>query len=529
MTALLLGGLTLGNGAFAQVKQVSLNEPVHGATMAPAPGSTQELRHAEHYTVTSAPVESLQLDRPKLPDLSQYTSENALKKIQRKPVGHAGVQRMIGQDTLKEFTGGDERLREWVSRQREMPQAIFINGGYVTAKDLAKSLPKKYFEETAPGVYIARLPIVVGHDATFHIDGKDGVKEFRMSQERGAFLVNDGKLFINDTKLTSWNEAKKGPASFQTPNAFRPFVSAWGGTETYIVDSQVTSLGYNGSKSYGVSISQYSPGMREKMGRGHPTGWIIGSTFEDLWYGFYCYEADQFAVVRNTYKNNIVYGIDPHDRSERLIIAENEAYGTHKKHGIIVSREVNDSWIFGNKSHDNKLSGIVLDRNSVNNVIADNEVYGNHGDGITLYESGNNLLWGNHAFSNQNHGIRVRNSVDIKLYENVAASNGKLGIFGHIKDLTNTDRNVNLDPFDTQVSLLVVGGKLIGNSSGPIGVDSPLSLELYKVDMLAPTKASGVTLPGILGEHQDKILDMLVRREEAVLIDPVETQKELQE
>ncbi|MCY1245857.1 Mannuronan C5-epimerase [compost metagenome] len=123
----------------------------------------------------------------------------------------------------------------------------------------------------------------------------------------------------------------------------------------------------------------------------------------------------------------------------------------------------------------------------------------------------------------------MRNSVNIRLYENVAAGNQLIGIYGHIKDLSNTDRDIDLDPFDTKVSLIVVGGKLIGNGSGPLSVDSPLSLELYKVAMLAPTKSSGISLPGILGEKQDEILDLLVRQQRAVLIDPVQSQAELQD
>src|SRR3546814_5769527 len=53
----------------------------------------------------------------------------------------------------------------------------------------------------------------------------------------------------------------------------------------------------------------------------------------------------------------------------------------------IVSREVDDSWIINNQAYDNALSGIVIDRNSVNNVVAHNRVYRNHADGITIYES----------------------------------------------------------------------------------------------------------------------------------------------
>ncbi|MCY1512482.1 Mannuronan C5-epimerase [compost metagenome] len=234
-------------------------------------------------------------------------------------------------------------------------------------------------------------------------------------------------------------------------------------------------------------------------------------------------------IKGNTYRDNIVYGIDPHDRSKGLLIAHNTVFGTKKKHGIIVSREVDDSWIVHNKSYDNKLSGIVIDRNSVNNLVAWNEVYQNHSDGVTLYESSNNLLWGNKILGNQRHGIRVRNSVNIRLYENLSAANGLTGVYGHIKDLSNTDRNVKLDPFDTKVSLILVGGKLAGNGSSPISIDSPLSVELYRVEMLAPSKSTGISFAGVLGEKQDEILDLMVRRKKAVLIDPVESQAELQD
>ncbi|MBO3274853.1 mannuronan 5-epimerase AlgG [Pseudomonas schmalbachii] len=495
-------------------------------TPAKQPGITQTLKESGNYTVTAAPAEPLHLDPPKLPDLSGYTAEAVEKKIDRKP-GKATVQRMVQQQPLKEFTGGQNRLGEWVKRQRQMPQAIFIDGGYVNLAQLAGKLPKNALEQVEPGVFVARLPIVVNQGATLDID--KGVKELRLSQDRGAFLVNDGKLFIRDSKVTAWNEAKKEPAWYRTPNEFRPFLVSWGGAEAYLVNSTFTSFGYNASKAYGISISQYSPGMDKTMKRPRPKGWVLDSTFIDAWYGFYCYEADDLVVKGNTYRDNIVYGIDPHDRSHRLIIAGNTVHGTKKKHGIIVSREVNDSWIFNNKTFDNHLSGIVLDRNSERNLVAYNEVYRNQSDGITVYESGDNLIYANQVLGNRRHGIRVRNSVNLRLYENVAAGNQLIGVYGHIKDLTNTDRNINLDPFDTKVSLIVVGGKLIGNGSGPLSVDSPLSLELYKVAMLAPTKSSGISLPGILGEKQDEILDLLVRQQRAVLIDPVESQAELQD
>jgi poly(beta-D-mannuronate) C5 epimerase len=513
-SGLLLGALQLA-APWVQAAQV-LDNPK-------AP--TQALKETNNYTVTSVPVEQLHLDTPTLPDLSGYTAAAVEAKIKRTPGGKVVVRRMLQQDALKDFVGGNERLREWVQRQHGMPHAIFIEGGYVTPKDLARSLPDSQFSEVEPGVYLARLPIVVAQGATLPV-GKD-TKELRLSQERGSFMVNDGMLFFTDTKLTAWREADNGPASFRKADDFRPFLVSWGGSELYISGSVFTSLGYSNSKSYGVSITQYTPSMQARLKRPEPTGWLIDSEFVDHWYGFYCYEAENVVLKGNTYRDNIVYGIDPHDRSHGLIIAENTVHGTKKKHGIIISREVDDSWIFNNKSYDNKLSGIVLDRNSVRNLVAYNEVYQNQSDGITIYESSNNLLWGNRVLNNARHGIRLRNSTNIRLYENLSAANGLTGVYGHIKDLSDTDRNIELDPFDTEVSLILVGGKLAGNGSSPLSIDSPLSVELYRVEMLAPSKSSGISFSGILGEKQDEILDLMVRRKLAVLIDPVENQADL--
>lgn len=508
--------LLAGSSAFANV------EPVV------KPGNVvKELQQAKTYTVSSAPTAPLELAAPTLPDLTGFTAEAAAAKIVRSKPGKVSVRRMMQENALKDFIGGDNKMAEWVVRQHGIPQAIFIDDGYMNLKDLAKKVPKQYLRETSPGVFLARIPIVVGEKGILEIDQQ--TQELRLSQEGGSFLVNDGKMFIRDTKVTGWREKDNGPATFRSANEFRPFLLSWGGTETYIVNTEMASFGYANSKSYGVSISQYTPNMAKVLKRPEPTGWIIDSEFSDMWYGFYCYETNDFVVKGNTYKDNIVYGIDPHDRSHRLIIADNTVYGTKKKHGIIISREVNDSFIFNNRSYDNKLSGLVIDRNSVNNLIAYNDIYKNHTDGITLYESGDNLLWGNKVISNRRHGIRIRNSVNIRLYENVSMANGLTGLYGHIKDLSDTDRDIKLDPFDAQVSLIVVGGELAANGSGPLSIDSPLSVELYRVSMLAPTKSSGISFSGILGERQDEILDLLVRQQKAVLIDPVERQTELRD
>lgn len=470
------------------------------------------------YVIDAVAGESLHIEAPKFPDLSRYTAENAMSKIRRTPRGHASVGSVLGELSFRPFTSADERMRDWAARQRSLPKAIYIRGGYMTPSDIARQVPKQYFEEVSKGVFIARLPIDVRAESTLHID--DSVKDFRLSLDRGAFLMNQGKLFITGSQLRGWNEAKREPSYFVDGKQFRPFLLSWGGSQTYIVKSSVGHLGYAASKSYGVSISQFPPSIVKTMNKPVPTGWLIDSEFHDNWYGFYCYEAEDMVIRGNVYRDNIVYGIDPHDRSRRLIIAGNKAYNTRKKHGIIVSREVDDSWIIDNEAYDNKLSGIVIDRNSVNNVVAHNRVYRNESDGITIYESPRTLLWQNLASGNRRHGIRVRNSTDMRLYGNVAVANGLAGVYGHVKDLTGTGRNLRLDPFHESISMMVVGGQLVSNGSGPVTIDQPLSLELYDVDLRAPQRTLGIKFTGILGQHQEQVLDILMRQKRAVIIRP---------
>jgi poly(beta-D-mannuronate) C5 epimerase len=489
-----------------------------GALIAQAGVSASEAK--EPYVVTRVEAATLDLPEPHLPDLSGYTRAAIEAKIQRGQPARVVVQRMPGQDAVEQFIGSDNNMAEWVRRQHGIPQAIFITEGYINLTDLARQVPR-HLCEVESGVYLARLPIVVAQGATLHIDAK--TRELRLSQEGGAFLVNDGKLFIVGTKVTAWREADNGPALFRKPSEFRPFLTSWGGSETYIANSTLSSFGYDKSKSYGISISQYPPGMVKKMRREEPDGWIIDSEFVDMWYGFYCYETRDFVIKGNTYRDNIVYGIDPHDRSHGLIIAGNTAYGTKKKHGIIVSRDVSNSFIFNNLSYDNRLSGIMLDRTSINNIVAYNEVRGNHSNGIVLYESGYSTLWGNRVINNVRQGIYVRNSVDVRLYENIIAGNGLNGVFAQTKDLSGDERrDFELDPYDTKLSITVVGGQIAGNGSSPLAVLSADSVVLYRVELLQPIKSYGISLGGVLGEHQEEILDLLVRQRKAVRIAPQE-------
>jgi poly(beta-D-mannuronate) C5 epimerase len=455
---------------------------------------------------------------PKLPDLTPYTVKNLEAKIDRRVKGRAVLGSMLGETAFRTLTStAADGFRVFSKRQSGGLRAIYVEAGYVTLADLAKSLPKDVFEQTEAGVYTARLPLVVRHGATLHIDRS--VSQLRLSQDRGVVLAVEGDLFVTGATVLGWNEAAKGPAWFRDKHEFRPFIVSWGGSRTFLGDARIAHLGFASTKAYGFSLTQYGVAMVERTVWAPPTGWIIDSEIEDLWYGFYSYEADDVVMRGNKMKNNIKYGFDPHDRSRRLIIAENEAWGTRHKHGIIISREVQDSWIIGNKTHDNGLAGIMLDRQCKRNVIANNIAYKNGSDGIVISESPDNLVWNNLASNNLHHGIRVRNSTDIRLQDNVTNANGLTGVYGNTLKLDFLPRDLKLDPYSMVTTMTVVGGQASGNGAGPLGLDDPTMARYHNLDLRVAQRELGYRFSGMFVAFQIEMLDVMLNQKKVAVIE----------
>jgi mannuronan 5-epimerase len=480
------------------------------------PPSIEDLRRS--YRVYAQEAKALPFTAPKLPDVTGYTTEAVAKKIDRSVGGDAVIAPLLSEPGFNSLTTAvGQGLRELALRQKGGLRAVMVEDGFVDFAQLTDSLPKDVLEQTAPGIYVLRLPLLVRHGATLLISAR--VKQLRLSQDRGALLASEGNLFIIGSEVVGWNEQRAAPAMFKDKHEFRPFIIGWGGSRTYIAKSRIAHLGYAATKSFGLSLSQYSTETVQRAVWPRPTGWVVDSQVEDLWYGFYTWEADDVVLRGNTFRNNIKYGIDPHDRSRRLIIAENDVSGTREKHGIIISREVNQSWIINNKSHENKLSGIVLDRQCRDTIIAHNITARNGSDGIVISESSHNLVWSNLAVGNQHHGIRLRNSANVRIQDSSAVANGLAGIYGVARDLSGTDRDLHEDPYEKTLSMAVVGGQLSANGSGPINVDEPARIQLYGIDLRTPQRELGYRLGGALLAFQVDVLDILLRRKQVTVLE----------
>lgn len=371
-------------------------------------------------------------------------------------------------------------------KETAFPVFLSLNDGVFDLSSIARHL-----RETGQSQHLAQegrrytfnLPLLVGPNATLVISGAD-VEELRLNRNSGAYLVNAGRLIVYNTRITGWDATLQAPAplDYQNRASFRPFIAAWGGSITDIARSIITHLGFAGTKAYGLTYSSGPEVLlkNQAIGLRRPTGRVIDNSFQHMLYGFYSYEADDVAVVGNEYRDNLVYGIDPHDYSRRLLIGYNTVYGTAIKHGIIVSREVDDSWIVGNLSFDNRGSGVMLDRDSSGNLIYANAVFGNHQDGIVLFESSCNIVAANLLRGNRRDGIRSRNSWDIGLFGNVVAENQGSAISSYTADLAansqTSTRNLVLDPYTKLADLALVDNTVRGNRRGGLNLQNVANL-----------------------------------------------------
>ena len=423
------------------------------------------------------PVEEKAIE---LPSLTGFTNEEILKKIPTLEDGLVEISKMELQHPLRKFAFNQRLIEMRRIQDRIQPLAIHLRSGRYDFASLREKLKDTNAIVDTKDGYLLRYPIALYPETSLEIRDLD--KPLLLSQDRGAFIATVGNLFIINSEVTAWNEKKKAPATLnEEMDDFRPFITTWDGSELYISKSIINNLGYGASKSYGITISSNDVVQEEFFEEfgdlKAPTGWIIDSEFNNMYFGFYSYEAKDFVIYKNKYKDNLIYGIDPHDYSERLIIANNHVQGTKKKHGIIISREVNNSFIINNISEYNAGSGIMLDRLSSHNIVANNVARFNEGDGITLYESPYNVLINNDINHNGIAGMRIRNSWDINVMGGSNSLNKGQAFIVYQDDLLHTSRDFKLDPVTPRsavdiknVSMESNGGVIKGKSFAEISM-----------------------------------------------------------
>jgi parallel beta-helix repeat protein len=314
--------------------------------------------------------------------------------------------------------------------------------------------------DRANKVWLLKVKLKVEEGATLRVVGgaAGDVSWLRLLSTPAAGIwlrADSGNLLFQDTKVTSWDPAKNGPDTDPTvasdgsggrsyiatrsvltkgrPTAAPTACGVNGGSqEPYegrmdVVNSEIGYLGYYASESYGIVWKVYykvdpadpsdaPPPGRQLYALADVFGGASGSRFHHNYFGSYTFGGYCMGWSGNTFENNVMYGLDPHDDSDYLTI-DNNIFRNNGTHGVICSVECDHLVIRNNQSYGNE-HGIMLHRNTNGAIVEGNISRDNRGAGIAIFDSNDAVVRGNTVANNGESAVRLSVGSARNLIEN---------------------------------------------------------------------------------------------------------------
>jgi parallel beta-helix repeat protein len=260
--------------------------------------------------------------------------------------------------------------------------------------------------EEAPDQWLLNANITIAPSGSLRIAAPDTRWLKLRSDERGSVKLeaNGGKLTIENTCITSWDTLHNTFDEQWTDE--RATVIARRNATMIIHTAELSYLGY---RTDDASTGEYGVSW---MGTNVP-GEVTDSTFTHNFFGLYTNSVTGLVIRGNEIRDSVLYGIDPHTASRKLLIE-------------------------GNSVHDNGKHGIILAEDCTETIIRDNIVYNNLQHGIVLYQSNNNQIVGNTSYGNVEQGINLNDSSGNTVQHNIVYDNADAGIGVGLKSHYNT-------------------------------------------------------------------------------------------
>jgi len=325
-----------------------------------------------------------------------------------------------------------------------------------TLSEIRRSFPDILTTDGA-GTWLLHGHIFVGPGAEFIVASPE-VRELRLLSTAGHFATIAGWKATIDLvgaadrtlRVTSWDPTALAPDTNRTDG--RAYVIAKGGRMD-VADAQFTDLGFATGESSGVAWRGW-PGIPSR-------GSALRTQFMRNYFGAYTFEAVDMLWRENVFADNVGYGFDPHDHSDRFTVIGNLA-ARNGGHGMVFSRGCSTNTLRYNLSAFNAGNGFVLDDGRVatdgdprhaqpdpsNDNIVENNVAWDNDAGIALEGASRNVVRGNLVAGNR-VGLRLKDVSSA----NTVAGNAIVAssIFGILVNAGSADNTVNRND--------VLGGK----------------------------------------------------------------------
>jgi parallel beta-helix repeat protein len=316
--------------------------------------------------------------------------------------------------------------------------------------------------ELAPGEWLLSANLRVEAGAALAVAAPAARWLKLRSDEKGFVWLKalGGQLHFTGACVSSWDTTRQSyDENYQDA---RSFVLARDGAELDIRGSGFRYLGYDGPESYGLAWRLNGT-----------SGQIVDSFVSHSFYGIYSFQVNDLVIRGNETDHNVMYGIDPHTASMRLVIENNVAHD-NGKHGIILAEECSDGIIRNNVAYNNLHHGIVIYQRSNNNLVEGNIVYGNGGHGININDATNTTVRGNTVYDNLEAGIGVgQRASDTQVVSNSVRANRKDGItlYSDAKDNQLRDNIISQNArfgiyVKSEGDLRIEGNEVTGNMVG---------------------------------------------------------------
>jgi parallel beta-helix repeat protein len=313
---------------------------------------------------------------------------------------------------------------------------VLREGSVTTLGGVGRALNRpELLRELASGEWLLTANLEIRKDAALTIAAPETrwLKLHSDDASYAAIRAVGGQLAFDKICVSSWDVERNDYD--QNYEDGRSYVLARDGSRMVIHGSELRYLGYNQDESFGVSWR--TPGTG---------GEIVDSYLAHNFFGLYTYEVSDLIIRGNEVHHNVLYGLNPHTRSLRLVIEDNVVHN-NGKHGIILADACSNGVVRNNVVYNNLHHGIVLYQHSDTNVVEGNLVYGNGAQGINVNQSFTNTLRANIVYENLEAGIGVgQGSGANQLIENDIHANLKDGIvlYSDAKD-TTVQKNIVRD------------------------------------------------------------------------------------
>jgi parallel beta-helix repeat protein len=296
----------------------------------------------------------------------------------------------------------------WASSQRR----VYVTGDVVcTLTDLARSLSPDLLERGGERTWLLRASLILERGAHLRLRGAAAggdVDVLRLFSDDDGFVsirADWGSIELDGVTVTSWDEddgqPDRQPADGRAYLLVRSFIDGDGSVRRSRMDirrSDIGWLGHDADEAYGLTwrVAEADPRLLDRVDVG---GEVTDSRIHHNWFGAYTWGAQGMTFARNQIDNNRVYGLDPHDDSDDLVVVDNRIHH-NGSHGFICSKRCDRLRVAGNQVWANGGSGILLHLAIQHSTVEDNLAHHNQAAGIGLVEASDNLIRGNHVHDN---------------------------------------------------------------------------------------------------------------------------------